>query len=370
VVDIEGGFVLPGLIDAHQHLNAGGFSKESQAEKIALLRRNLYWGITTVHNPNINPTLMRAVQKAAREKPNLFPTFLASGQMIGITGGWGDVKVKNFHEFKQAATRQLAGGADSVKVSADDMSWLSNTKMESFPAFLLKQAAQLMHTNGKRIYVHTSQIAGLRDAVNAGVDAVLHGTVNAPIDQNLINQMKGRGIGYVSTLAWYEVVSDARKAVAAMKAYDPHRANSSLLYDNMSSDLMVLNFRDWWPKSGDLGRRLPIVRGNTLALVRAGALVGIGTDAGTPAVIFGASLPYEMHLHEQLGIHPLTVVQLATANNARILGIADKTGRIETGKEADLIYLTEDPSAGIRSLNSLVWTMQNGNIIYREELAR
>lgn len=368
VLDLEGGYLIPGLIDAHQHLNVGGFAKETTEQKLELLRRNLYWGITTVHNPNIAPAMMRAVQEAVAEKPNLFPSFITSGQNIGIHGGWGNVKVGNFHEFKTAATKQLAQGADSIKVSVDDMGWLGSSKLESFPPFLLKQAAQLMHTNSRRIYVHTSQIAGLRASVNAEVDAVIHGTVDAPIDNTLMNQIKSRGMGYVSTLAWYETMVDARSAVPMMKSFDPDLINGSTLYANMSSDLMVINFRDWWPKSGDLKRRLPIARGNTLALVRAGALVGIGTDAGTPAVIIGASLPYEMHLHEQLGIHPLTVIRLATENNAKILGINSQTGSIEEGKEADLIYLTTNPSGGIRAINSLVWTMQNGNTVYRQEL--
>lgn len=368
VMDLEGGYLIPGLIDAHQHLNVGGFAKETTEQKIALLRRNLYWGITTVHNPNIAPAMMRAVQEAVASNPNQFPGFLTSGQNIGIHGGWGNVKVGNFHEFKTAATKQLAQGADSIKVSVDDMGWLGSSKLEAFPPFLLKQAAQLMHTNSRRIYVHTSQLEGLKASVNAEVDAVLHGVIDAPIDQTLINQIKGRNIGYVSTLAWYETMVDARKAVPLMKSFDPDLINGSILYANMSSDLMVVNFRDWWPKSGDLIRRLPIARGNTLALVKAGALVGIGTDAGTPAVIIGASLPYEMYLHEQLGIHPLTVIRLASENNAKILGIDGATGSIEEGKEADMVFLRENPASGIRALNAHAWTMQNGNTIYRPEL--
>jgi imidazolonepropionase-like amidohydrolase len=367
-LDLQGGYVIPGLMDLHQHLNAGGFAKESNKEKIALLRKNLYWGITTVYNPNMNLRLLKAIKTAVAASPDNFPEFIAAGQNIGFTGGWGDAKVSNFQEFRNMATRQLAAGADNIKVSVDTMSWLSKTPLEQFPPFLLKQASQLMRNNKRRIYVHTSRLSDLRSAVDAGVNGVLHGTVDAPIPQALMNQITGRQMGYISTLAWYETISDVKKSVKAMKAYDPDRIHSSLLYDNMGSDLMVVNFLDWWTKSSELKAKLPIARGNTLALVRAGALVGIGSESGTPSIILGSALPFEMHLHEQLGIHPLTVIKLASLNNAKIMNIDNRTGSIEVGKEADLVLMTQNPAGGIRAVNSLVWTMQNGEITYRREL--
>jgi len=368
IIDLEGGYLIPGLMDLHQHLNAGGFSKETTNQKIALLRSNLYWGITTVYNPNIKLPLLQAVRAAIKKNPQNFPELFAAGRNIGIKGGWGDVSVSDFTEFKNAATRQLAAGADNIKVSMDDMSWLSTTPMAQFPEKLLNQASVLMHSNGHRLFLHASQKKDVEVAIRVKVDAIIHGTVDAPLSQHSLNMLSGRQTGYISTLALSEVMSDVASAIKGMRAFDPDYINSKILYDNMGSELMATNWRDWWDKSSELAAKLPILRGNTVALVNAGGLVGIGTDAGTPSIIFGASLPYEMQLHEQIGLHPLVIIKMASFNNAKILKIERRTGSIETGKEADLVFMRTNPSGGIKALNTAEWTMQNGQITYRQEL--
>ncbi|MBL4789782.1 MAG: amidohydrolase family protein, partial [Kordiimonadaceae bacterium] len=205
-------------------------------------------------------------------------------------------------------------------------------------------------------------------ALAAGVDAVISGTIDGLIDDPVIRFFTAKQTGYISTLALYETIANPEKSVAAQRYFDPDFINSKHLYTNMGSSLMTQNWQDWWDRAAVLSRQLPTVRGNTLALIKAGALVGIGTDAGTPSVIFGASLAYEMLLHEQLGLAPLAVIQMASLNNAKILKISHRTGSIAPGREADLVLLTQDPTGGIKAINSLVWTMQNGEITYRREL--
>ena len=369
VIDLGGGYLIPGLMDLHQHLNNGGFIKQTPAQKASLLRSNLYWGITTVYNPNIKLPLLRSVRAAVLKNPKNYPEFFAAGQNIGIKGGWGDLSVSNFQEFKNAATRQLAAGANNIKVSMDDMSWLSSKPLAQFPEKLLKQAAVLMHSNGHRLFLHASQRKDVEAAIRVNVDGILHGTVDAPLSQKTMNMLVGKRMGYISTLALSETMSDVRSAVKQMRSYDPDLINGAVLYDNMGSELMAMNWLDWWDQSNLLKAKLPILRGNTLALVKAGGLVGIGTDAGTPSIILGASLPYEMHLHEQIGLHPLAVIKMASYNNARILRIDSRTGSIQEGKEADLVFMRANPASGIKALNSAEWTMQNGSITFRQELS-
>lgn len=50
-IDLGGGYVIPGLIDLHQHLGTGGFGALDTNARVSLFRKNLYWGITTVFNP-------------------------------------------------------------------------------------------------------------------------------------------------------------------------------------------------------------------------------------------------------------------------------------------------------------------------------
>jgi len=368
VIDLEGGYLIPGLMDLHQHLSTGGFAKNTHQQKIALLRRNFYWGITTVYNPNIKLPLLKAVRQALQKNPRRYPEFFAAGQNIGIQGGWGDVFVSDYRELKITATRQLEASADNIKISMDDMSWLSSTPMTQFPELLLKQAAALMHENNRRLFLHASQAKDVETALKAGVDVIIHGTVDKALSQETLGTLAKKKTGYISTLALFETISNVNKAVEAMRGFDPHAINGKNLYDNMGSELMAENWRDWWNESHLLKAKLPILRGNTVALVNAGGIVGIGTDAGTPSIIFGSALPYEMHLHEQIGLFPLKVIKMATSGNAKILQIEGRTGSIREGLEADLVFMRTNPTAGIKALNSAEWTMQNGSITYRQEL--
>ncbi|PCI64792.1 MAG: hypothetical protein COB37_00430 [Kordiimonadales bacterium] len=377
IIDLEGGYLIPGLMDLHQHLNVGGFAKKSTEQLIGLLRRNFYWGITTVYNPGIQLPLLRAIRKATRRNPGWYPEVYAAGQSIDTPGGWNDrgapskpvgATASDLQEFKTVATRQLAASADFINVSSDDMSWLTSTPMAQFPPLLLQQGVALMRANKRRLFVHVAQKNDVQAALAAGVDAVISGTIDGLIDDPAIRFFTAKQTGYISTLALYETIANPQKSVAAQKYFDPDFVNSRHIYSNMGSDFMAQNWRDWWDRAEILSSKIPTLRGNTLALIKAGALVGIGTDAGTPSVIFGASLAYEMQLHEQLGLAPLAIIQMASLNNAKILKISHRTGSIAPGREADLVLLTQNPTSGIKAINSLVWTMQNGEITYRREL--
>ncbi len=365
-IDLEGGYLIPGLIDAHQHIADGGFAKRNLDERLALYRRNLYWGITTTFDPNVRRGVMRALKAAVRERPNDYPSYFAAGQSITIPGGWGDKKVTSFPEVRNTVNLALASGSDAVKVSFDDKSWLSSNPMQKFPVEWLEQTAAYTHRLKRKVYVAAARADDVQAALNAGVDGILQGTVDKQLSDATINTLRDKQIPYISTFAMFEAIADVQTSVKEQHVFDPDNINTNLLYQNMGSDLMVTNWEDWWDNSRYLKAKLPVLRANTLMLVNKGALVGIGTDAGTPSVIFGASLPYEMELHERIQIPPLKVLKLATLNNAKIIGIDEYTGSITEGKEADLIYLTDNPADGIRALNSMVWVMQNGVKLFRQ----
>ena len=367
-INLEAGFLIPGLIDAHQHLSDGGFSKKNLEERIALYRRNLYWGITTTFDPNVRRGVMRGVKAAVRERPNDYPSYFAAGQSITIPGGWGDKKVTSFQEVRNTVNLALASGSDAVKISFDDKSWLSSNPMQKFPLEWLEQTIAYAHRLKRKVYVSATQAGDVEAALNAGVDGILQGTVDKQLSEETINKLRDSQTPYISTLSMFEAIADVQASVKEQQAFDPGNINTDLLYQNMGSDLMATNWEDWWDKSRYLKAKLPVLRANTVMLVNNGALVGIGTDAGTPSVIFGASLPYEMELHERIKIPPLKVLKLATLNNAQILGIDEYTGSITEGKEADLVYLTDNPAGGIRALNSMVWVMQNGAKMFRREI--
>ena len=81
-----------------------------------------------------------------------------------------------------------------------------------------------------------------------------------------------------------------------------------------------------------------------------GGLVGIGDDAGFIYQLYGFALVREMELHQEAGFTPITVIQQATFNNARILGKETELGRIRPGFKADLIVVNGNPLENLKVL--------------------
>ena len=83
---------------------------------------------------------------------------------------------------------------------------------------------------------------------------------------------------------------------------------------------------------------------------RRGGIIGAGEDAGFIYQMYGFGLIRELELQQEAGFHPLKVIQHATANNARILGVDDRLGRVRAGYLADLIVVNGNPLEDLKVL--------------------
>ena len=90
-----------------------------------------------------------------------------------------------------------------------------------------------------------------------------------------------------------------------------------------------------------------------------------GSYMPNPWIIPGVSFHEELELLHEAGIPPIDVLRSATWNGAQALGIADQIGSIESGKQADLVVLANDPSIDIRSTRSIVMVIADGRVIDR-----
>lgn len=81
-----------------------------------------------------------------------------------------------------------------------------------------------------------------------------------------------------------------------------------------------------------------------------GGKVGVGEDAGYIYSTYGFGYVQELELLREAGFHPLEVIQAATLNGAKILGVDNEIGSIQVGKKADLIVVDENPLANLKIL--------------------
>jgi imidazolonepropionase-like amidohydrolase len=91
-------------------------------------------------------------------------------------------------------------------------------------------------------------------------------------------------------------------------------------------------------------------------LADAGVTLLAGTDAPNPGTVFGASLHRELELLVRCGISPAQALAAATAEPARVFGLADR-GRVAAGQRADLVLVSGDPLTDITATRAIerIW---------------
>lgn len=366
-IDLDGGYMVPGLIDLHQHLGNGGFARQATRDRLNLFHNNLYWGITTAFNPSLPRDLLAALRSVISKKPEHYPRFLTAGQTIGPVDGWGDFKTATVGGLKAAINAQINAGAAVIKISYDDKAWLSGTPLPVFSEDALAAAIDYAHKRERRVFVHTTQVTSAKKAIRAGADGITTGLISGRVDRELISMMKSRRSVYIATLSAFAAIADNSASANRQMAFDPKRVNKSSLYKSLGSPIMAQNWRDWWQYSNMVPGKLATLASNTKKLIDAGVTVGIGSDAGTPGVIFGASLLDEMQRHVEIGLKPLDAVVMATTTNARILYLNEIAGTIEVGKAADLVLLSSDPSQSINAFKNITYTVRGGRLFDRRD---
>ncbi|NOT10205.1 MAG: amidohydrolase family protein, partial [Gemmatimonadales bacterium] len=358
-IDATGKFVLPGLINAHGHLQDGRGGKPQPIEYEFKLW--LASGITTVRD--VGSDWRKALDWRTRSAAGTLeaPRLL----LYPVLGSGGDaVETRGFPtpETVRARVRALkAQGADGIKSSGIDRDLMEAMLDEAKKAGLwVAHHAGVEETNawddikfGTRSIEHWY---GVPDA------AIPDGRQNFPSDYNyndevdrfrwagrlwreadpkrlgdVLQSMADSNVAWVPTLVIYEASRDLQRAQSTpwfadylhptlAEYFRPNPANHGSYFIGWSSTDEAYwkeNYRIWMPALRDFERR--------------GGLIGAGEDAGFIYQMYGFGLIRELELHQEAGFHPLKVIQHATWNNARILGMETKIGRVRAGYLADLI---------------------------------
>ena len=112
----------------------------------------------------------------------------------------------------------------------------------------------------------------------------------------------------------------------------------------------------------------PKVLGLTKMMYNNGVELLSGTDIPNFGLVPGESLHHELELMVEAGISPLDVIKIATRNGAEALGILNKVGTIETGKEADMIVIATNPIDNISNTKNIEAIINDGKLVNRKEI--
>ncbi|WP_371377334.1 amidohydrolase family protein [Sporomusa aerivorans] len=344
VIDAQGMYVLPGLIDCHVHLVWDGSDDPNAAimqmddELMALqmakhAKETLALGITTVRDTGSPRNVGFAVREAIRRGLIAGPNLLISGPPICMTGGHVytiGLESDGVDEVRKSVRTLLKKGVDVIKVMASGGVYTEGEEPAS-PQLTVEEmvvAVEEAHKRNVKVAAHAEGISGILNALKAGVDTIEHGNLaNAAAWDIFISQ----GTYLVPTLMVFKRLAEAGNtgtpAYAVAKAQQLHTAHFK-------------NFRQ---------------------AVEKGVKIAAGTDGYSPRLPEAMYFDELMVMHE-LGMSKLAVLQAATINAAEALGLA-AVGCVETGMKADLLLLTANPLEDLNFRDKIAMVLKDGVVI-------
>src|SRR5438093_635197 len=205
----------------------------------------------------------------------------------------------------------------------------------------------------------------------AGARVLVHSVWTAPVDDEFLTLARRQGTIYVPTL----MVPDGYRQVAArhfagerqpLSCVDPATRARALATDTVAPAQRPSSAA-LEERTARTGRSFAQAQANLKRVHDAGIPVALGTDAGNPLTLHGASAFMEREAMQASGLAPRDVLVAATARAARALGL-DSTGTVTAGAVADLVVLDADPLAEIRNVRRIALVVRRGEVYTRHEL--
>jgi imidazolonepropionase-like amidohydrolase len=373
-IDGRGKFLIPGLMDVHIHLR-GGFDPgvkpdaepgpPNRQEGVEALASFLYAGVTTVVDVGNRPEHILPLRADERSGRIQSPRIFATGNLITYPGSHGDrvaLRISDFEKDKALLDRHIAEQQpDILKLTLEEEGWGSRPMIPVMPVDLLGKIIRYYNLHGIRTTVHVSSELRALEAIYAGSDTLAHPVIQGPVSDSFVKLMAAKKIPFASTLTigdgYNRLVEhpeylDQPLYVASLSAADRQR-----LRTQVRGEWKALTWTAWMKVMS------PIAQENVRKVHAAGGVVACGTDQSS-----GAATQRELELLAEGGIAPLDVIRIATYNSAVFLGKSEQLGSIDTGKLADLVLLSRDPTVDINNAKSIVFVMKNGQIIDESQL--
>jgi len=373
IIDTSGRTMLPGLIEAHGHLitlGHGSYDRwfpwiaahggDAMLTKVmeTAARQLLNAGVTTTVDLGAPLKASLAIRDRINKGEVVGTRALVSGPWIsrGATGamqvGFGGINITTPQEAAQQTEMLANAGVDQIKAHA-------GLTLEDYKAIV-----EAAHKHGLRVHAHVYAEQDVRHALEAGVDVLQHvgsaGTA-PPYSPAMIRDIVNAGRPVVVTAAhraW--VYADTAAFPERLQDPDMKKLFPPEVYAEIQDSLKNWPALAYFQRTD---REMLFRERGVKQFVEAGAVMGMGTDSGTPMNFHSEALWREIKVHVDMGMTPQRAIAAATRINAQIIGKARDLGTIEPGKLADVIVVKGNPLFDIVALSNVEIVVKDGVVV-------
>ena len=367
-IDLQGKYILPGLINMHVHLAGNGKPQKKQRDNEALVKKimsngltktiayrmvcgfakdELYSGVTTIRTVgglgDFDTRLRDDI--AAGKKPG--PRILAANEGISVPGGHmaGSVAIAagSIDEALQHLETSKDQKVDLVKLMITG--GVLDAKEKGVPGELkmapgmVKAVCDKAHSMGYKVAAHVESPEGVKVALKNGVDSIEHG---AKADEEMIALFKEHNAFLCTTLS--PALPYALFDRSITNASEVEQFNGNVVFEGIIDCAKAAISND-----------IPVVLGN---------------DVGCPWITqydFWRELYY---FHKYVGVSNAFALYTATSRGAEMAGIGDVTGTLEPGKCADMIVVEKNPLEDLRVLRNVDMVVAQGRVIRNPKIKK
>jgi imidazolonepropionase-like amidohydrolase len=391
-IEAAGKTVLPGLIDMHVHLGgAGGFPQdwskfdENKFPERAL-EAYLYCGATAVRSVGDRLDTMVSLREKFNAGEKLGAELFFCGPLFTAEGGHGTEYAKYRPEaMRKSFTAQFVRtpktpdeARKQVKeLAAQHVNAIKGVLDEGVPEYSFKRmdltvlgaVVEEAHLEKLPVAIHCGKAADVADAVRLGADSIEHGSYVDDIPDDVIAEMKAKGIMFDPTLSVVEgLTSFAKGDITLIKRSLVQQVTPKDLLTGTENAATSDQYKGLREGLGHYPMSLTTGSNNLLKAWRAGVTLVVGSDAGNFLVMHGPTVQHEIELWVAAGIPVEVALQGATQNAAKLLRADDRIGTIEPGKDASLLIVDGNPLQDVHALSAVSAVMMKGERVARSQI--